>query len=159
MINRNTSAETQALEFDSMDTPDSSIKVFDAYPIPAAMRSSLSVIVPTVSFLSVIPAVLAWIHSANGSPGAHADSAFYQTITSSVLQLLSILTFVWPTMRESRLSRTNRYWIRVLAGISAVCAILSVPLYLYLPTIWSFVLAFVGAIAQAIVQLQVINSI
>jgi hypothetical protein len=122
------------------------------------MRSSLNFIVPTVSLLSVIPAALAWGHGAT-EPGAPTDSDFYQAITGSTLQLLGLVTFIWPTLSHPRLSLLTWFWIWILAGFSALCALVSVLLYLFLSTTWSFVIAFAGVVAQAVVQLQVINSI
>ena len=122
------------------------------------MRSNLNFIVPTVSLLSVIPAALAWRHGAT-EPGAPTDSDFYQAITGSTLQLLGLVTFIWPTLSHPRLSLLTWFWIWILAGFSAFCALVSVLLYLFLSTTWSFVIAFAGVVAQAVVQLQVINSI
>jgi hypothetical protein len=66
------------------------------------MRSSLIVIVPAVSLLSVFPAALAWKHGSN-DPGTTADPDFYQAIAGAVMQLLGLLTFVWPTLSHPRL--------------------------------------------------------
>jgi hypothetical protein len=122
------------------------------------MRSSLNFIVPIVSLLSVVPAALAWRHGGT-ERGTVTDSDFYQAITGSILQLLGLLTLIWPTLGHSRLSSVDWYWIWLLAGFSALCAPITVFLYLFLSTNWSFVVAFTGAVAQAIIQLQVINSI
>jgi hypothetical protein len=122
------------------------------------MRSSLNFIVPIVSLLSVVPAALAWSHSGT-ERGSIVDSDFYQALNGAILQLLGLLTLVWPTLGHSRLSSIDWFWIWLLAGFGAVCAPMSVFLYLFLSTSWSFVFAFAGAVSQTIVQLQVINSI
>lgn len=76
-----------------------------------------------------------------------------------MLQLLSLITFVWPTLNDARLSKLTWVWIWILAGFSAICAAVSVPMYLVAPTIWSFVIAFAGSVGQAVVQLQVVTAI
>jgi hypothetical protein len=75
------------------------------------------------------------------------------------MQLLGLLTFIWPTLSHPRLSTLTWFWIWVLAAFSAMCAILSIPLFLVVSSTWSFIVGFAGSLAQAIVQLQVINSI
>jgi hypothetical protein len=122
------------------------------------MRSSLIVIVPAVSLLAAIPAGLAWTYGSN-KPGTTANPDFYQAIAGAVMQLLGLLTFVWPTLSHPRLSSMAWVWIWILAAISTLCAILSIPLFLVVSSTWSFVVAFAGVLAQAIVQMQVINSI
>ncbi|EHK22177.1 uncharacterized protein TRIVIDRAFT_221460 [Trichoderma virens Gv29-8] len=123
------------------------------------MQSSLNFIVPVVLLLSIIPAALAWTHGTTVR-GTSGDSDFYQAIAGSLLQMLGIVTFIWPTLSHPRLSLLSWFWIWIAAGFSVLCALSSVLLYLYLPsTTWSFIIAFSGAVAQAVVQLQVINSI
>ena len=122
------------------------------------MQSTLTFIVPTVSLLAIIPATLAWRHG-ESAPGSTYDSNFWQAISSSIMQLLSLVTFIWPTWSNPRLSQLTWFWISLLAGFSATCAIVSVPVYLVFPTTWSFVVAFSGVLAQAVVLLQVVNAI
>lgn len=123
-----------------------------------SMRSCLNFIVPTVSLLSTIPAALAWVHGTT-EPGTTTDSDFFQTIVGSIMQLLGLVTFIWPTLSHPRLSGQTWFLIWILAAFSAACAVVSVPLYLYVPSTWSFAIGFAGGIAQAIVQLQVINAV
>jgi hypothetical protein len=88
------------------------------------------------------------------------DSDFYQAIAGSALQLLGLFTFMFPILNYPRLSRMDWFWAWILAGFSALCAVASVPLYLFLPpTTWSFLIGFAGAVAQTLIQLQVVNSI
>jgi hypothetical protein len=122
------------------------------------MRSTLTFVVPIVSLLSFIPAAIAWKHGDTAVGTAH-DSDFWQTVSSSILQLLSLITFIWPTLKDPGLSQLTWVWIWMLAGFSAICAIISVPVYLVEPTILSFVISFAGNLAQAVVQLQVVNAI
>ena len=131
-----------------------------AAPIPQfeSMRSTLSFVVPTISLLSVVPAAIAWKYG-DSVLGSTADSNFWQAVSGSILQLLGLFTFVWPTLSSPRLSQLAWVWIWMLAGFSAICAIVSVPVYLVVPTVWSFGISFAGMLAQAVVQLQVINAI
>jgi hypothetical protein len=122
------------------------------------LRSTLTFIVPTLALCSVIPAVVAWNHG-DLAIGTTHDSDFWQTVSSSILQLLSLITFIWPTLKDPGLSQLTWVWIWMLAGFSAICAIISVPVYLVEPTILSFVISFAGNLAQAVVQLQVVNAI
>jgi hypothetical protein len=122
------------------------------------MRSSLNFIVPIVSLVSVVPAALAWKYGIVENVTS-TDPNFYQAVSGSILQLLSLVTFIWPTLGHPRLSRLNWVWIWILAGFSVLCALISPLLYWFFSTSWSFVISFVGAILQAVIQLQVINSI
>jgi hypothetical protein len=122
------------------------------------MRSSLNFIVPIVSLVSVVPAALAWKYG-RVETITLTDPNFYQTISGSVLQLLSLVTFIWPTLDHPRLSRLNWVWIWILAGCSVLCAVISPLIYWFFSTTWSFVVSFVGGILQAVIQLQVVNSI
>ncbi|KAF1831483.1 hypothetical protein BDW02DRAFT_571940 [Decorospora gaudefroyi] len=122
------------------------------------MRSTLTFIVPAISLLSTIPAAVAWKHD-DATLDSSRDSNFWQAISASTMQLLGLITFIWPTLYNDRLSQFTWIWIWVLAAISALCAIFSVPLYLLCPTIWSFVVSFIGVVVQAVVQLQVVNAL
>ncbi|KAH7072020.1 hypothetical protein BKA63DRAFT_577635 [Paraphoma chrysanthemicola] len=132
-------------------------KVAYAYPSGKKTRSALNFIVPTIMLTSVIPAAVAWRRD-DSIAGTTGDSNFWQAVSSSTLQLLSLITFIWPAMKDPRLSQITWVWIWVLAGFSATCTIANVPMYLVAPTIWSFIISFVGAVAQSIVQLQVVNA-
>ncbi|KAH7371350.1 hypothetical protein BKA66DRAFT_611386 [Pyrenochaeta sp. MPI-SDFR-AT-0127] len=126
-------------------------------PTPA-MRYTLSFLVPTVCLLAIGPATLAWRYGETRQ-GKASESDFYQAVSSSVMQLLGLITFIWPTLHNPRLSQLAWIWIWLLAGLSALCAVVSIPLYLTASPTWSFIVAFAGVLAQAIVQLQVINAI
>lgn len=123
-----------------------------------SMQSTLTFILPTVSLLAIIPATLAWRHG-ESAPGSTHDSNFWQAVSSSIMQLLSLVIFIWPTSSNPRLSQLTWFWIWLLAGFSATCAIVSVPVYLVYPTIWSFVVAFAGVLAQAVVLLQFVSAV
>jgi hypothetical protein len=122
------------------------------------MRSSLNFIVPMVLLASVVPAALAWKYGIVQKV-TFTDPNFYQTITGSILQLLSLVTFIWPTLHHPRLSRLNWIWIWIPAGFSVLCALICPFLYWFFSTTWSFLISFFGAILQAVIQFQIINSI
>ena len=114
-------------------------------------------IVPIASLLSTIPAALAWRYG-GVERGTTMDSDFYQAIAGMMLQFLSLIIF-WPSLSDPQLSIKSRFLILDPCGFSGLSSLVSVPLYLVLSTTWSFIVAFVGGVAQAILQLQVINSI
>jgi hypothetical protein len=132
-------------------------KVAHAYASGEKTRSALTFVVPTIMLSSVIPAAIAWRRD-DLVTGTTEDSNFWQAVSNSTLQLLSLVTFVWPAMKDPRLSQITWVWIWVLAGFSATCTIANVPVYLVAPTIWSFSISFTGALAQSVVQLQVVNA-
>ncbi|KAH6616471.1 hypothetical protein C7974DRAFT_45399 [Boeremia exigua] len=131
---------------------------FSAYPHGQNMRSTLTVIVPIMSLLSIFPAVVAWMHGETALGNTH-DSNFWQAISNSIMHLLGLLTFVWPTWKHTRLSQLTWSWIWILAGFSAICSVGSIPLYLKVSPTWSFSVSFAAVLAQAVVQLRVINVI
>ena len=106
-------------------TPSTAVQ---AYPTSPTMRSTLNFIVPTLSLLAVIPAALAWRYDSNRR-GSIRDSEFYQIIAGSTMQLLGLVTFVWPTLSHPRLSNLTWIWIWNLAGFSAICALLNIVFY------------------------------
>jgi hypothetical protein len=118
----------------------------------------MTFLIPIVFLVAVIPAAITW-RLDQSSPGSTRDSNFWQTFSSSLLQLLSLVTFLWPVQKNSHMPSLTRVWIWILAGFSATCAIVSVPMYLVGSTIWSFIISFVGSLGQAVMQLQVINAI
>jgi hypothetical protein len=133
------------------------IKVDKAFQPPETMRLILNFIVPIASLLSTIPAALAWRHG-GVERGTTMNSDFYQAIADMMRQFLSLIT-LWPSLSDPQLSIKSRFLIWTLAVFSGLSSLLSVPLYLMLSTTWSFIVAFIGGVAQAILQLQVINLI
>ncbi|KAF2497257.1 hypothetical protein BU16DRAFT_526278 [Lophium mytilinum] len=127
-------------------------------PPNLALASTLLFIVPATCLLSCIPTAIAWIHTAPGpAPRPTLDPNFYQLLSSSALQLLSLLTLVWPLMFHAELARMSWVWTWVLAGTSACSTIAAVFFYVWLSMAWSWVLSFAGSVAQALVVLQVVR--
>jgi hypothetical protein len=132
-------------------------KVAHAYASGKKTRSALTFIVPTIMLCSIIPAAIAWRRD-DSVAGTTGDSNFWQAVSNSTLQLLSLITFIWPAMNDPRSSQITWVWIWVLAGFSATCTIANVPVYVAAPAIWSFSISFTGMLAQSVVQLQVVNA-
>lgn len=126
-----------------------------AYQQSLDTTSTLAFIVPVLSLISSIPAFLAWTHSSH-HVGSTSDADFYQLISGSSMQLLSILILIIPTVSNIRLVKMAWFWTWVLAGASTTCAIVAVPLYWHVPTEWSAMISFAGSAAQAFVTLQLI---
>jgi hypothetical protein len=122
------------------------------------VKSTLNFFVPTVCLLCCIPVALAWKHSPS-RVGTVDDANFYQLIASSLIQFLGLATLLWPTLFYSRFSGYTLLWIWALAVFSGTCTLLSIPFYVLLPVAWSMVVAFGGMIAQALIILQVIETI
>jgi hypothetical protein len=112
-------------------------RAVDAYP---AQLPSLNFMLFNFFFLASIPAWLCFSATPVG-PGSHFDANFYQLLSSNVLQVLSIVTLLWPTIFHARLSRMAWLWSWVLAGISLVCVVLSMVIYLAASVRWSSVLS------------------
>jgi hypothetical protein len=121
-------------------------------------KAALTFLVPVLSFLSCIPAALAWTQSAH-QPGTTSDADFFQLISNTAMQLLGNMTLIIPTVSNARLVGQAWLWTWVLAGTSTVCAIMAIPLYLNAPTEWSGTVSFAGNVMQAFVALQLMFAI
>lgn len=125
---------------------------------PSASAATLVFLVPVVSLLSCIPAAMAFTR-AHPTPGTFEDAEFYQQLSNSLMQLLGLATLVWPTVFQARLAQHPWIFTWLLAGVSAICSVVAVSLYVLAPAGWSGVIAFGGAVAQALVTLQLIREI
>lgn len=128
-----------------------------AYPERWQLRflPTLIVLILTFCFLASIPAYLCF-SATPPSPGLHTDANFYQLLSGSVLQFLSIVTLIWPTVFHTRLSRMAWLWTWMLAGISTVCAGLSLALYVWVSEGWSSVVGCFGQASICVVSLLLI---
>lgn len=102
-------------------------------------------------FLASISALLCFSATPIG-PESHADANFYQLLSSNVLQVLSIVTLLWPTLFHARLSKMAWFWSWVLAGISVICVVLSMVIYLAVSVCWSSVLSGFGEASVCVVR-------
>ncbi|KAI2777451.1 hypothetical protein F4815DRAFT_448375 [Daldinia loculata] len=151
---------------------DMLLKYEEAYPIlpeprsvpeihqespPTFQMSTLIFIVFTVVAISFIPVGMAWSRSTN-TPGSTGDSDFWVQIQNTILQLLGLSTAM--LVAHQRLFNDNTAWkyacYFTIAGV--ICAVLAVPVYLLVPTIWSSFSSFLASIMQvgATIQLALI---
>ncbi|KAF2815632.1 uncharacterized protein BDZ99DRAFT_565590 [Mytilinidion resinicola] len=122
------------------------------------LAPTLLFFVPAICLLSCIPTAMAWMHTTPGpSPRPTADANFYQLLSNSAMQLISLLTLVWPLMFHDELARMSWVWTWVLAGTSACLTIAAVLTYVWLSMQWSGLLSFAGGVAQALVVLQMVR--
>lgn len=154
-MDEGTSEAPSDATIDAETPPDDAV---EAYEPTYTTGSRLNFFIPLISILSCIPAAMAWTH-AMPQVGTHTDAEFYQQLSGSSMQLLSLATLIWPTIFSTRLARLNWTFAWCLAGASATCSVAAVPLYIVAPTAWSAVVAFGGAVAQALVVLQLVHSI
>jgi hypothetical protein len=127
----------------------------DAYPVQLKNLPMLNSLILCFCFFASIPAYLSFSSTPVGS-GSSTDTNFYQLISSNVLQILSIVTLLWPTVFHTKLSRLAWLWTWALAGISTICAVLSVVLYLMVSVGWSTLVGFLGEASIAVVSLMLI---
>lgn len=119
---------------------------------------TLNFFVPTTLLLTCIPVALAWRQSPE-SLGLSQDANFYQLIAGALLQLLNLVTLLYPTIVRSRISGRPWVFTWVLGATSGVCMVLSIPLYIKAPVAWSMAVAFGGAAAQALITLQIVHAV
>ena len=115
----------------------------------------LNILILTLCFFTSIPAYLC-SSSTPLSPGSSINATFYQLLSVDVLQILSVVTLLWPTVFHARLSRMAWFWTWALAGITTICAVLSVVLYLFVSVGWSGLLGFLGEASMCVVSLMLI---
>jgi hypothetical protein len=108
-------------------------------------------LVVTAILTATVPLILGWQRS-SGEPGTTADTDFYLLIQNSIMQLLGIFTAIYPLRRG--LKATAFRWAQFFAVCGVACAFGSVPMYLYLPTMWSSLVSFFGAVGQAMTTLE-----
>jgi hypothetical protein len=119
--------------------------------------TTLNFIVPSMLLLSCIPIAVAWSHSPY-EIGNSRDANFYQLISNSIIQLLSLATLLSPTLFYSKFSGYAWYWTWFLAVLSGFCTVLSLVLYCFVPVAWSMLIAFCGTVAQALIVLQIVHA-
>lgn len=103
------------------------------------------------TMIAFVPLVLAWRASTN-IPGTTEDADFYLLLQTAIMQLLGIFTALYPSTKGRNI--TAWIWAQAFAIGGALCTVGSVPMYLYLPTMWSALASFFGAVAQVVTTLQ-----
>jgi len=69
-----------------------------------------------------------------------------------MLQLLGLFTTIYPMPK--RTTATAWLWAQVFTILGSMCAIAAIPVYLYVSTIWSAFVSFIGSAAQGLMALQ-----
>jgi hypothetical protein len=103
----------------------------------------LNILILTLCFFASIPAYLCF-SSTPLRPRSSTDANFYQLLSGDLLQILSVVTLLWPTVFHARLSRMAWFWTWALAAITTIYADLCVVLYLWASMGWSGLLGFLG---------------
>ncbi|KAI1372932.1 hypothetical protein F4677DRAFT_448964 [Hypoxylon crocopeplum] len=136
-------------------------KYEEAYPIASEHRvfqlssqaAALMSINSVATILSLIPMGFAWSKS-TGDPGSTDDPDFYQLMSGAAMQILGLYTAVWTVHKRSQ--DNPNAWRRALfltaGGVACACA--AVPLYIFVPTMWSAFASFFATAFQAGVTLE-----
>jgi hypothetical protein len=101
--------------------------------------------------LSLVPLVLAWRIS-GASPGTTSDVDFYLLIQTSIMQLLGLFTAIFPMAK--RPASSAWIWAQFFTIVGVLVSVAAVPMYLYLPTMWSALVSFIGSATQIAVTLE-----
>src|SRR5436305_2669852 len=107
--------------------------------------STLIAIVSITTLIAIMPMGFAWKLSSN-TKGSTTDVDFYLLIQSTIMSILGIFTAIYPKLR--RPSSHAEHWAHGFAVLGVACASAAVPMYLYLPTMWSALASFLGAAIQ-----------
>ena len=111
----------------------------------------MTITVLIFTLLSFFPLIPAWQRSPD-LPGSTTDPNFWLLLQSSAMQLLGLFTAVYPLWASIKTARWR--WTQIFTILGCACALAAVPIYVRLPTMWSAVVSFVGAAAQAYMTLQ-----
>jgi hypothetical protein len=82
------------------------------------------------------------------------DLTFYELLTGFVIQALGLGAMLWPALSSKKLGPYSRMYSVVLAAANVVFMLASVPMYLWVSVGWGPAFSWVGAVAQALVLLQ-----
>lgn len=100
-----------------------------------------------------VPLGLAWQVSEN-DPGTTADADFYLLIQSTAMQLLGIFLATSPLVCAGAFDTVGRRWVLAFGVAGSLCAVASVPMYLFTPKIWTGLLSFFGSAAEVAMILE-----
>ena len=75
------------------------------------------------------------------------------------MQLLGILVITTTAVSNIRLVKMARLYTWILASVSILCAVLAIPLYLYVPAKWAALLSFLASVVQALLILQLVYAL
>ncbi|KAI1778411.1 hypothetical protein F4818DRAFT_300520 [Hypoxylon cercidicola] len=128
----------------------------DSHPT-APLQSQTSILillVLTFIVLSLIPMGVAWMKS-TGDHGSVHDSDFWLCIMTSIGQAFGLFTSVYIVGRRSADNSTAWKCALLFTGAGIICCIVPIPLYLYVPTMWSSLVSFFASMAQFGVMLEI----
>jgi hypothetical protein len=77
-------------------------------------------------------------------PGTILESDFWFLAQGATMTILSILVTTLPVLHNDWIAEV-RTWMWIFTMIGVLCAIASVPIYLYLPKEWASVVGFLGS--------------
>ena len=113
----------------------------------------MTAIICAVSLGCTVPVFVAWSRFPNAH-GTTQDADFWMLLQSSVMQLLNLLTIVYPASQKSLMHWRPWFWAWMYAMTSCLCLLAATALYVLVPVKWSAVLSFGGSVAQALLILQ-----
>jgi hypothetical protein len=89
---------------------------------------------------------------ASNTTGSTSDVDFWLLIQNSIMQILGIFTAMFPMYGRS--TAHAWIWAQIFTAVGSCCAIAAVPLYIYVPTIWSASVSSIGSASQGFIALQ-----
>jgi hypothetical protein len=105
----------------------------------------------TVVIAAIMPGSFAWMNSTNAK-GSSKDVDFYLLIQGSIMSVLGIFTGIYPSLQKPK--TVADWWVFTLAILGCICAMIAIPMYLYLPTIWSAFPSFLSMAIQCFMAMQ-----
>lgn len=132
-------------------TPEPADSLHEVQKWSSAVTATVAILFAVI--LAAIPGYKAWQYSPR-QPGTISDADFWFLVQGSMMQIIGLLTIVLPLALSGRLMIQQWFWTWLLFGVSFLCSIAPIPVYLYFPTEWSATIAFLGSAAQAFVTLQ-----
>ena len=105
-----------------------------------------------IALLACIYPLYRALNASSSAPGSTSEADFFLQIINSTVQLTSFLTLLLPIYRETAAKEWIGTWILTILG--SVSAIIAVPLYLFVPMLWSAFFSWLATSAQLLVVLQ-----
>ncbi|KIW19636.1 hypothetical protein PV08_00210 [Exophiala spinifera] len=139
--------------------------IISAYPSTSSVQSSpanwnptITALISLITLVSMVPGLIGWQYSSH-TRGTVKDANFWFLVQSCLVQILGVVITVFALFSSPRLPKQpwNWAWAFVVTSIGLTAG--SVPAYLYAPTEWSTLMAFLGSTAQMCVVLQAMFTI
>ena len=93
------------------------------------------------------------LDSSPPTPGSTSEANFWQQISNTIIQLAGFLTMLLPIYRETAAKQWVGTWVLTVLGI--LSALIAIPLYLFVPVLWSAFFSWLASAAQLLVVLQI----